>query len=47
MNIDTGCAFGGYLTALRYPELETVSVPAQEQYAVPGRPLLDAGLLIR
>jgi protein phosphatase len=27
-NIDTGCVFGGKLTALRYPELETVSVPS-------------------
>ncbi|MFC6592762.1 polynucleotide kinase-phosphatase [Deinococcus lacus] len=39
VNIDTGCAFGGALTALRYPELETVSVPARAQYAVPARPL--------
>jgi protein phosphatase len=27
-NIDTGCVFGGKLTALRYPELETFSVPS-------------------
>jgi protein phosphatase len=27
VNIDTGCVFGGALTALRYPERETVSVP--------------------
>jgi protein phosphatase len=27
-NIDTGCVFGGKLTALRYPEMETVSVPS-------------------
>ena len=26
--IDTGCVFGGRLTALRYPERELVSVPA-------------------
>lgn len=32
MNIDTGCAFGGRLTALRYPERELVSVPAQRTY---------------
>ena len=30
--IDTGCAFGGYLTALRYPELEFVSIKAQWIY---------------
>ena len=30
--IDTGCCFGGTLTALRYPERETVSVPARQQY---------------
>ena len=29
MNIDTGCVFGGRLTALRYPERETVAVPAR------------------
>lgn len=28
VNIDTGCVFGGSLTALRYPEMETVSVPS-------------------
>ena len=39
INIDTGCVFGGALTALRYPELELVSVPAKEQYAEPVRPL--------
>jgi protein phosphatase len=39
VNIDTGCAFGGNLTALRYPELETVSVPALRQYAEPKKPL--------
>lgn len=39
INIDTGCVFGGALTALRYPELELVSVPAKAQYAAPVRPL--------
>ena len=29
INIDTGCVFGGKLTALRYPERELVSVPAE------------------
>ncbi|MFX3624137.1 MAG: bis(5'-nucleosyl)-tetraphosphatase PrpE [Ectobacillus sp.] len=28
VNIDTGAVFGGKLTALRYPEMETVSVPS-------------------
>lgn len=32
-NIDTGCCFGGKLTALRYPEMELVSVPALATYA--------------
>lgn len=27
-NIDTGCVFGGMLTALRYPEMVPVSVPS-------------------
>ena len=39
MCIDTGCVFGGKLTALRWPERETVSVPAKVQYAVPAKPL--------
>jgi protein phosphatase len=30
--IDTGCVFGGKLTALRYPERELVSVPARAVY---------------
>jgi protein phosphatase len=38
--VDTGCAFGGKLTALRWPERELVSVPAHRQYAVPARPLV-------
>ncbi|THF69093.1 polynucleotide kinase-phosphatase [Deinococcus sp. Arct2-2] len=42
IDIDTGCAFGGSLTALRYPEQEVVSVPAHGQYAVPPRPLAEA-----
>ena len=33
MCIDTGCVFGGKLTALRWPERELVSVPAREPYA--------------
>ena len=37
--IDTGCAFGGKLTALRWPEKDLVSVPALQEYAKPARPL--------
>jgi len=33
VNIDQGCVFGGYLTALRYPELEFVQVKARQVYA--------------
>ncbi len=40
INIDTGCAFGGRLTALRYPERELVSVPAARTYYQPARPFL-------
>lgn len=36
--IDTGCVFGGSLTALRYPEMTTVSVAAKEVYSEPARP---------
>ncbi len=39
INIDTGCVFGGNLTALRYPEKELVSVAARETYAQPVKPL--------
>jgi protein phosphatase len=42
MNVDTGCVFGGKLTALRYPELELVSVPARRAYAASARPFLPA-----
>ena len=38
--IDTGCVFGGKLTALRYPERELVSVPAARMYWEPARPLV-------
>ncbi|MEK7424771.1 MAG: polynucleotide kinase-phosphatase [Actinomycetota bacterium] len=37
--IDTGCVFGGKLTALRWPERELVSVPAHTTYYEPTRPL--------
>jgi len=37
--LDTGCVFGGRLTALRYPERELVSVPAHQVWYEPARPL--------
>ena len=37
--IDTGCVFGGRLTALRYPERELVAVSARRTYYEPVRPL--------
>lgn len=40
INIDTGCVFGGKLTALRYPEKELVSVPAKQTYAESRKPFL-------
>jgi protein phosphatase len=40
INIDTGCVFGGSLTALRYPEQEFVSVNATRTYCEPARPFL-------
>jgi protein phosphatase len=40
INIDTGCVFGGKLTALRYPEKEIVSVPAKHTYAESRKPFL-------
>jgi protein phosphatase len=40
--IDTGCVFGGKLTALRYPEMELVSEPARAVHCEPIRPLASA-----
>ena len=37
--LDTGCCFGGKLSALRWPEKELVDVPAAQVYVVPTRPL--------
>ena len=39
IDIDTGCVFGGELTALRYPEEDLVSVKAAKVYCEPVRPL--------
>ena len=39
IDVDTGCVFGGQLTALRYPEELLVSVPAKEVYCEPSKPL--------
>ena len=39
--IDTGCVFGGKLSALRYPEKEIVQVEAREEYYAPVKPFLD------
>jgi protein phosphatase len=43
VNIDTGCVFGGRLTALRYPEKEFVSVAAARTYCTPAKPFLPDG----
>ncbi|MFN9510122.1 MAG: polynucleotide kinase-phosphatase [Planctomycetota bacterium] len=40
-NIDTGCVFGGHLTALRYPENEFVSVPARRVYCEPTKRFVE------
>ena len=40
--LDTGCVFGGSLTALRYPERELVAVPAEQVWYEPARPLESA-----
>ncbi len=43
VNIDTGCVFGGKLTALRYPEKEFTSVSAGRIYCRPVRPVSKEG----
>lgn len=49
--LDTGCVFGGALSAMRWPEREVVSVPAQQVWYEPIRPLVaeaprrEAGIL--
>ncbi|MDQ2711050.1 MAG: polynucleotide kinase-phosphatase [Acidobacteriota bacterium] len=40
VNIDTGCVFGGQLTALRYPEKELIAVPSRRTYYAAARPFL-------
>lgn len=36
--LDTGCVYGGKLTALRYPEKELVAVPAAREYYASAKP---------
>ncbi len=40
--LDTGCVFGGHLTALRYPEKELVQVPAEQVWYAPAKPVPPA-----
>src|SRR6185503_17196343 len=47
INIDTGCVFGGKLTALRYPENELLSIAARQVYATPAKPFLVAAEVTR
>jgi protein phosphatase len=42
--IDTGCVFGGKLTAYRYPEKEVVQVGAHSEYYAPAKPLITKQL---
>jgi len=37
--LDTGCVFGGQLSALRYPEREIVAIPAEKVWCEPVKPL--------
>jgi protein phosphatase len=38
--IDTGCVFGGHLTALRYPERDCLQVKSQKVYCEPIKPVV-------
>ncbi|MDR2137510.1 MAG: polynucleotide kinase-phosphatase [Synergistaceae bacterium] len=44
--VDTGCVFGGKLTALRYTERELFHVPARREYYAPIKPLPNAAAKI-
>jgi protein phosphatase len=43
IDIDTGCVFGNALAAVRYPELDVVSVPARLVYLEKGSPFRERG----
>jgi protein phosphatase len=43
MCLDTGCVFGGRLTAFHYPERTVVSVPAARVYHAPAKPFPAGG----
>ncbi len=43
IDIDTGCIFGGTLTALRYPERALISVRARREYVRKGGPFRRFG----
>ena len=40
IDIDTGCVFGGALTALQYPERTLVAVKAKKMYCEPAKPMI-------
>jgi protein phosphatase len=42
LDLDTGCCFGGKLTAMRWPERELVSVPAAREHYPASKPLAEA-----
>ena len=47
VNLDTGCVYGGHLSALRYPERETVSIPARAVHYRARRPFPVNAALVR
>ncbi|MDF2577544.1 MAG: polynucleotide 3-phosphatase [Chlamydiales bacterium] len=46
LNIDTGCVFGGALTAFQYPENNFISIPANQVYVEPARPLKKENVIL-